>query len=204
MLRQALDAAERHRTADSSNDNVPPPDSESTSLAQDSGGTASTSRGDYGSTSLDAAKEEEEDDEFDDDDGDSYATDEQSESTLLQRSRVEAWLGTAWKKIKDFFVLILNVDNLWDEEAGFGEALTRSDHMVVFFWFFLLATSYAGERSTFYLIVDRTGPFRLFSAEMITASHAILLCVGMMISAISRRDFHLGKLGIPLVDVARK
>lgn len=193
MLREALDAAQTGGLAS------PIDDSETTSLAQES---ESTSRG-YGSTSL-APKhlDDGEDSEgYDDEEEDSYLSETDDWHTESPRLARDPWLKRSWRAIKGCFVIILNVDNLWDEEAGLG-AVTRRNHLVVFFWFFVLAVAYAGERSTFYFIVDRTGPFRLFSAEMITSIHALMLGIGMLISAISRRSFRFEVLGIPYVDVA--
>jgi hypothetical protein len=112
----------------------------------------------------------------------------------------------AWKKTKGCFFLVLNVENLWDSPSMNGAQVSRSrrNNFVVLFWFFILASFYASERCTFKLLVDRTGPFRLFAVEMVTFSHATMVGGGMLISAISRKSFRMQPLGIPIVDVGRK
>ena len=53
--------------------------------------------------------------------------------------------------------------------------------------------------------MDRAGPFRLFSVEILTFCHAILLGLGMLVSALYRRKLSFKQpLGIPLVDVGCK
>jgi hypothetical protein len=113
-------------------------------------------------------------------------------------------LGKAWNGIKACFIIVVNVENLWDSPAMHGPQISRRNHLVVLFWFFILATSYACERSTFKLLVDRTVPFRLFAVEMVTFMHALMVGMGMFISAVSRKDFTMQALGIPIVDVGRK
>jgi hypothetical protein len=112
-----------------------------------------------------------------------------------------------WQKVKGCFFLVLNVENLWDSPSATSSehhGVSRKNHCVVLFWFFVLAASYASERSAFKLLVDRTGPFRLFTVEVITFSHAFIVGLGMLISAIARKDFSMKPLGIPIVDVGRK
>ena len=202
MLRRALDAAEGAKAAAAAAEaaaaaaaaeaEVDVPDSENTSLAQDSQ-TASIG---YGSTSL--TKNQGDDDE-DDDDMDSQSYDDtQSYASAEVWDERESLVQRCWAGIRECFTTIANVDDLWDDSEG---VMTQQNHWVVFFWFFILALAYAGERSTFYLLVDRSGPFRLFSAEMITSTHAVMLGLGMLVSAIHRRNFHLTALGIPIVDV---
>jgi hypothetical protein len=114
-------------------------------------------------------------------------------------------LEKAWRVIKGCFVVVVNVENVWDSpNLNRPEGVSRRDRYVVLFWFFILATSYATERSTFKLLVDRTGPFRLIAVEMLTFTHALMLGLGMFISAVSRKDFSIAPLGIPIVDVGRK
>ena len=76
------------------------------------------------------------------------------------------------------------------------------------FWFLFLSISYAGERSTFKLLVDRVGPFRLFSAELILGGHALLTGIGMALGHFvwNRRSSNENSrngvgLGLPLADV---
>mmetsp|Transcript_19255 Transcript_19255/g.39013 ORF Transcript_19255/g.39013 Transcript_19255/m.39013 type:complete len:600 (+) Transcript_19255:1749-3548(+) len=141
--------------------------------------------------------EEEDDDEDDDDDDDS-----QAQVPLSAPQRM-------CQAIKNAFVVIANVENLWDSppdpshqgrsattttsggSAGGGSdddsVTTRRKKWIVLFWFVVLATSYAGERSTFKLLVDRAGPFRLFAVEMVTAVHAVLLGLSMAVYTIATK-----------------
>ena len=66
-------------------------------------------------------------------------------------------------------------------------AARRTRNLIVLFWFFVLASSYATERSTFKLLVDRAGPFRLFAVETITAAHALWLGSGLAVARFVRR-----------------
>lgn len=88
-----------------------------------------------------------------------------------------------------FFLLLTNKIDLWDSppdpnQRGEEEPISTRRKWIVLFWFVVLAASYAGERSTFKLLVDRAGPFRLFAVEMVTAVHAILLGVSMAVYAL--------------------
>ena len=105
----------------------------------------------------------------------------------------------------------------------------RNNRTAAIFWFIVLVLSYASERSTFNLLVDRVGPFRLFSVELILGSHALLTGVGMGIGCYWRRGsgtggsngggsgksgkyginggggmFRFGLNGLPLADVGCK
>ena len=108
-----------------------------------------------------------------------------------------------WKGVKGCIVLVVNVENLWDSPDMNGPHAPRSrkNKFIVLFWFFILASSYATERSTFKFLVDRTCPFRLFAIQMVTFSHALMIGLGMFISACSRKDFTMQTLGVPIVDV---
>jgi hypothetical protein len=196
MLRHVLDAAEgaKAAAAAAAAEEVETasmqPDSESTSLAaQDSDSAVPRA---YGSTKIRDGGDDTESHDYDEEDSASYA------STDLSQEDREPLMERCCLGVKDCFAMIADVDNLWDESEG---QITRRNRLLVLFWFFLLATAYAGERSTFYLLVDRTGPFRLFSAVMITSCHALLLALGMLLSAIQRRNFTLKQLGLPIVDV---
>jgi len=143
---------------------------------------------------------------------DSYRSESYAEEYSLDNSEDEEGARTLpepsipqriWIKLKNFFFLVVDVDNLWDSPTQSNQHSTISlrNKYIVLFWFFLLALSYATERYTFKLIVDRTGPFRLFAVEVVTLSHAAMVGFGMFISCVSRRDFSMQPLGIPVVDV---
>lgn len=191
MLRQALDAAEGQAlAAEPAHD---PTEETPLLLEQKNGSTASDD-----DESLQQSYDDDEEEEYlfnawnNDEEEENEAT-----SSLLTR------LGRA---IKNAFLIIANVENLWDEspnEASSSLARreqTRRNHLIVLFWFVVLAASYAGERSTFKLLVDKTGPFRLFAVEMVTLSHAFMLAISMLSAYLFRYSQNL-PLGIPLVDV---
>lgn len=186
MLRKALDAAEKQQQL------LPPADSETTSLA--------TGNDEYGSL----AKTSEGDDESDVEDSTfAFGDDDDDDDELDLEPRRGSSVYKFFLWIHGLFLVIANVDNLWDSPT---HRRTRKTWCVVSFWFTMLATAYALERTTFKLLVDRTGPFRLFSAVVLTATHAILLSLGMVISRLVNKTWGRGfkTLGIPLVDVGRK
>lgn len=106
-----------------------------------------------------------------------------------------------------------------------GGTMTRNRTAAIV-WFVLLSSSYAFERSTFKLLVDRVGPFRLFAAELILGTHALLTALGMAMGRLylrnskDKRDMDNNVLmaemrmgagggsgmfsGLPLADVACK
>ena len=63
---------------------------------------------------------------------------------------------------------------------------TTRHRIAVIFNCFLLAIAYSAERSTFKVLVDKAGPFRLLSAEVITGLHALVLGLGMAAGKASR------------------
>jgi CRT-like, chloroquine-resistance transporter-like len=149
----------------------------------------------------------EDSDSGDDSDGDYLSDDDDWQSEGTGRSSLshlrevrDGILLRIWKTVKGCFMLVVNVENLWDT-PGQGRQINRRNHFVVLLWFVILAASYTGERTTYKLIVDRTGPFRLFSVEMVAFTHALMVGCGMLISAIYRKDFSWQPLGIPVVDV---
>ena len=71
-----------------------------------------------------------------------------------------------------------------DNEESIAKRLQK--RWIVTFWFGFLALAYAGERCTFQWIVDQAGPFRLFSVEMVTGLHALLLAIGMLSSLLQQ------------------
>ena len=191
MLRQALDAA---NGKEQPLDPVYGGHSETESLlleTQDQSYAATSANDDYDSNESQSYGDEED-----------YLIrnwQEQSEATPE-----DGVLQKIWNAMKACFFLVVNVENLWDSPTMHGPQVSRRNHLVVLFWFFILASSYASERYTFKLLVDRTGPFRLVAVEMVTFIHALLVGMGMFISACSRKDFSMQALGIPIVDVGRK
>lgn len=188
MLRQALDAANDYRpeVQGSTETDSLLPDTQEQSYA-----ATSATHDEYDQLSEESRSYEDEED---------YLIQDWQENSIANAAEVGI-LGKAWKGIKACFVLVVNVENLWDSPQMHGPQASRRNHLVVLFWFFILATSYACERSTFKLLVDRTGPFRLFAVEMVTFIHALMVGTGMFISAVSRKDFKMQPLGIPFVDV---
>ena len=138
----------------------------------------------------------------DDDDEEGHTVDDWQSEDLSQVEPLPTAFATLWETAKSFLRLVLDVENLWDSPSQNNTPeISRRNHYIVFFWFFILASSYAMERSTFKLLVDRSGPFRLFAVEMITFIHALMIGAGMLISAFMRKDFRFRTLGIPVVDV---
>lgn len=158
---------------------------------------------------LDVLSEEEDDD---DDDVDDEGDDDSDELPPVQDAEdsVTSCLQRLYGGIKSAILIVANVENLWDEVEPDGVSRTsntqstglrRRNHIVVLFWFFILAASYAGERSTFKLLVDHAGPFRLMAVEMVTAAHAILLAFVMFATFLFGRSRNLPSLGVTLIDV---
>jgi hypothetical protein len=106
-----------------------------------------------------------------------------------------------WNRLKSSLRIIANVENLWDSDLELSIDQRRRNHLVVLFWFVILALSYAGERSTFKLLVDRTAPFRLLTVEAVTGAHALLLGIIVMTGYFLKTSSSKIKLGIPLIDV---
>eukprot|EP00536_Pseudo-nitzschia_multiseries_P001987 jgi/Psemu1/283405/fgenesh1_pg.26_\ len=115
-----------------------------------------------------------------------------------------------WKLTKGCFTFVVNVENVWDSPAPIGgqggrfsgsRSVGRRKKYVIIFWFVVLASAYTTERVSYKLLVDQSGPFRLLAVQMVVFAHAVLAGLGMLLSAISRRDFAMLPLGIPVVDV---
>jgi hypothetical protein len=195
MLRQALDAASGQQEQASASAEATSSAGESEPLLQDhSDRTYATNNDEVEDSDTRSFDEDEDNEEYEimqnwHDDN----TSEGSDVGFTERT---------CKATKEIIMLIINVDNLWDSPSS--RQVFRRKKVVVLFWFFILASFYAVERTTFKFLVDRSGPFRLFAVEMITASHALMVAIGMFISAISRKDFKIKRLGIPIIDVGRK
>jgi len=194
MLRKALDAAEQQQQQQQQQQFLPNVDSETTSLA--------TGNDEYGSL----AKTSEGDDESMVEDSTFAFGDEDDEDEEVGREptgRQSNFLVKVIVWIHSLILVVANVDNLWDSPV---HRRSRQTWCVVSFWFTMLATSYAVERTTFKLLVDQTGPFRLFSTLVLTGTHAMLLSFGMVISRLMNKVWGRGfkTLGVPLVDVGCK
>ena len=105
---------------------------------------------------------------------------------------------------------------LYNVITGGTTSTQRNRTAAIIFWFIFLATSYASERSTFKLLVDRVGPFRLFSAELILGAHAVFTGLCMLLGRLFRKEkkeyemaenggvVGFGLSGFPLADVGCK
>lgn len=154
--------------------------------------------------SNDDSDDGEENDDDDDDDEEEYLIENwQSERKSIAESlRTNGYIMRAWNIIKGCCLIVINVENVWDSpHTSHGREISRRNHFVILFWFFILAISYTTERTAFKLLVDATGPFREFAVVMVSLTHALLVGCGMLVSAISRKKFAMQPLGIPLVDV---
>jgi CRT-like, chloroquine-resistance transporter-like len=153
-------------------------------------------------------------------DGDSLSQLDDDEKSAEDEDEVITLPEKAWNGIKALVRVVANVENLWDSppqpiplsssgyypQSAQSRQHRRRNQYVVLFWFVVLASSYAGERSTYKLLVDRAGPFRLFSVQMITITHTLLMGCGLLVSYYVRLHQRpvdgpiFMPLGIPLVD----
>lgn len=211
MLRQALDEAERTQLLQ----NLSRPQTPDTASGY---GTASQ-------TTAHEVYEDEEDEGSGSIEDDLSDDDDWSHSNSEHQQHPPSMARKAWDVVKNVFSLVANVENLWDSpvinanasiasgsQQGINSSAQasyrRRSYMIVLFWFLVLAGSYASERSTFKLLVDRAGPFRLFSVEMVTAAHATMLGLWMILSNLyhsKHREYDSSTsripLGVPLADV---
>lgn len=166
------------------------------------------------------------DDDDDDDEADSGSSDDdEDDSTDEIVPPSHSILGSIWSLITQSVRIVANVDNLWDSPLpnynnnssslqrtatpslpiyGTTSVTTttmfasrqRRNKLLVLFWFVVVATSYAGERSTFKWLVDRTGPFRLVMVQFVVLTNAFLMGILYALSTPRRRA-----LGVSIVDV---
>jgi hypothetical protein len=211
MLRQALDAAEGQKQQADAKAAAKAAATAAAAFASERTalGLGSIAEGPQGYGTVPEASVTEEGDSigqsYDDggtDDGDSMMDDDwHDEEESVPKLSIFQKL---WQGIKSAFLIVANVENLWDTPPGprshGAHKYSRQANGVVGFWFIVLATSYAGERATFKVLIDRAGPFRLFAVEMVTASHAIMLGIVMLISYMTNQ-IQIQSLGIPVVDV---
>jgi hypothetical protein len=185
----------------------------------------------YGEETGSEDEDEDDEDDEDEEEEEDYDDDDDVEYWQEDDARRESLLGRIWGGIKSVVLVVANVENLYDSDSfhqspywSNNPQLARRNSLIVFFWFVVLATTYTCERSTFKLLVDRAGPFRLFAVQMVTATHAILLGTGMLLSCLitklsnnnnrNRRSHQASflemsnisdngrlPLGIPIVDV---
>ena len=140
-----------------------------------------------------------------DDEEESLGADEYWETEKVSDARNPRRRGrdinvNLWSSIKECFMVVINVENVWDSPATTeGYESRRRNHCIILFWFFILATSYTMERVSYKLLVDRSGPFRLLAVEVVMLTHALMVGCGMLILKDSRKEFTT--LGIPLIDV---
>jgi CRT-like, chloroquine-resistance transporter-like len=160
-------------------------------------------------------------DDGEDDDGVSSDEDEDgSIDDIVPPPSSIVW--SIWSLITQTVRVVANVDNLWDSpmtnnptsntslhrmtapslptygttSVSVTTARQRRNKLLVLFWFVIVATSYAGERSSFKWLVDRTGPFRLVMVQIVVLTNAILMGILYAVSTPRRRA-----LGVSVVDV---
>lgn len=148
--------------------------------------------------------EEEEEDPEEGDDGD--ILDDEDDESLTQasstynnngrRRRSTTCFRKLMKQLKIICLNVIDVENVWDSPN-----VSRKRKIGVIFWLSALALSYATERSTFKILVDHAGPFRMFAAEAISALYATILGLTMLCKAFAQGSFECNALGFPLADV---
>lgn len=121
----------------------------------------------------------------------SYSSDEDDES-FDEIEDEPSIVSKCFNSILNVVRVVANVDDLWDSPRD-RTRTSRLSKLIVIFWFVFASVSYAMERASFKFLVDRTGPFRLMSVQVVTFTGAIVsgLCL------IRNRT----GLGIPVLDV---
>ena len=66
------------------------------------------------------------------------------------------------------------------------QSATTRHRIAVIFNCVLLAIAYSAERTSFKVLIDKAGPFRLLGAEVITGLHALVLGLGMAVGSLAR------------------
>lgn len=194
-------------------------------------GYGSISKGDGGEASVDDEdpttdhdyddNDEDDDDEDDDDESSNHdisygenaslISDEwqQQQDQIRRRRRFcggDNCCKQCWKSSKECCSLILTVEDVWEEDGQQQQqqnsvSSSRQMYFIVLFWFTILATAYATERISFKVLVDRVGPFRVFSAEVITVAHTVVVGIGIIGQWCRKKQFELKPLGLPLLDI---
>ena len=105
------------------------------------------------------------------------------------------------KRLKQAYIFLFKVD----EDVWGSPNVNHKHKIAVNVWLVAFSLGYATERSTFKVLIDHAGPFRMFAAEAITGLYAI--CVGFVLftqALIDKSCFTCYGIDFPLVDIGGK